>query len=186
MIAKDIDNPCETMKLKKYLPTREQLRQSRSLQFLGEMIFEPNLWHFNRYSLSMAVLVGGICCFLPIPFQTIPCALICIWVRCNIPVAMLVVWISNPLTMGPMMYFSYKLGLTMLGHEDQLSMVDPNIEWFAEQIGLIWQPLLLGSLSAGLAAGITGFVAVQLYYRWRIARYKQRKKSRQTGKITRI
>ena len=132
------------------------------------------------------MLIGGICCFLPIPFQTVPCALLCVIIRCNVPVSLLVVWISNPVTMGPMMYFSYKLGLQMMGQEDQLSLVDPSVEWFGEQLSLIWQPLMLGSLSSGLAVGLSGFLVVQLYYRWRVRRYIQRRRKREANEITRI
>jgi len=175
------------MKLKKHLPTREQLKNTRSLQFLGHLILEPNLWHFNRYSLSLAMLVGGICCFLPMPFQMIPCALLCIAIRCNIPVAILIVWISNPITMGPMMYFAYRVGLQILGLESQLAIPDDrSFEWFTSQLETIWQPLVLGCLVSGTIMGIIGFTAVRLYYRWRIARYMQRRRERKAGKITRI
>ena len=172
------------MKFKRYLPTRDQLRSSRSLEFLGDVIFEPNLWHFNRYSLSFAALVGGVCCFLPIPFQMIPCALLCVLIRCNVPVAILIVWISNPLTMGPMMYFAYRVGLLILGQPGVSVPDTPSLAWFTDQLATIWEPLILGCLASGFTVGITGFVAVRLYYRWRISQYldyrKERKRTTRT------
>jgi len=171
-------------RLKRHLPTREQLKNTRSLQFLGHRIQEPNLWHFNRYSLSFAFLVGGFCCFLPFPFQSIPCVMLCIWVRCNIPVAVAVVWISNPITMGPMMYFAYRVGGWLMQKDREYSPVDPSFEWFMDQLTFIWQPLIVGSLFCGVVTGITGFVAVRVYYRWRITRYKQKKRE-QRAKTTR-
>jgi uncharacterized protein (DUF2062 family) len=174
------------MRIKKYLPTRERLKKTRSLQFLGDMILEPNLWHLNRYSLSFAALIGGFCMFLPIPFQMVPAALLCVWIRCNVPVTLLLVWSSNPITMGPMMYFAYRVGLWLLGMENQTNLSDPSFQWFMDQIGQIWQPLILGCLMCGSVVGITGFIAVRLYYRWRVTRYKQRKRGRKPGDITRI
>lgn len=161
--------------MKRYLPTREKVKQMRELSFLGNRIFEPNLWHFNRYSLSVAFLVGGICTFLPIPFQMIPCVLLCVWVRCNIPLALVVVWISNPITMGPMMFLAYRVGGWVLGIEQEFSPIDPSFEWFTEQISIIWLPLVVGCVVCGVTLGMTGFTAIRLYYRWRITRYKQRK-----------
>jgi uncharacterized protein (DUF2062 family) len=170
------------MDLRDHLPTREQLRNTRSLKFLGNVIFEPNLWHFNRHSLSYAFLLGGICFFLPIPFQSIPCLVLCAWIRCNVPVAVAIVWISNPITMGPMMYFAYRLGSWMLGHQPEITLEDPSFEWFTEQLSVIWQPLLLGSLTAGTTIGLSGFIAVRIYYRIRITRYLQRKKQQRKQK----
>ena len=168
---------------KKHLPTREQLKNTRSLRFLGDHILDPNLWHFNRYSLSFAFLVGGFCTFLPVPFQSIPCVLLCIWIRCNIPVAVVVVWISNPITMGPMMYFAYRVGGRLLQQAPEYSPLDPSFEWFMNQLSDIWQPLIVGCLFCGLVTGVTGFVAVRVYYRWRIHRYKLRKLGERATRI---
>ncbi len=164
------------MPLRKYLPTREQLRETKSLQFLGEMIFEPNLWHFNRHSVSNAALIGLFCCFLPIPFQMIPCVLLCVLARCNVPLAIVFVWTSNPVTMPPMMYFAYKVGNALLGQSSQVVSIDLSLTWLTAQLAVVWQPLLLGSLVCGIVSGIVGFIVVRLYWRWRVSR--QWKKSR--------
>jgi uncharacterized protein len=166
------------MPLRKYLPTRERLRETKSLHFLGEMIFEQNLWHFNRHSVSYAALVGLFCCFLPIPFQMIPCVLLCVVIRCNVPLAIALVWVSNPVTMPPMMYFAYKVGTWLLGQSDQVVSVELSLEWLTAQLAQVWQPLLLGSLVSGITAGIIGFIAVRLYWRWRVSRYWKKRRDR--------
>ncbi len=164
--------------VKKYLPTREQLREVKSLRMLGERIFEPNLWHFNRHSVSFAVLIGAICCFLPIPFQMIPCILLCVMIRCNVPLAVGIVWISNPITMPPMMYFAYRVGTLILDQNNQVLEIDLSLEWLTAQFAVVWQPLLLGSLVCGISTGVTGFIAVRLYWRWRISRYWRARRAR--------
>ncbi len=166
------------MPLRKYLPTREQLRETKSLRFLGEMIFEPNLWHFNRHSVSNAALIGLFCCFLPIPFQMIPCVLLCVLARCNVPLAIALVWTSNPVTMPPMMYFAYKVGAALLGQSSQIVSIDLSLEWLSAQLAVVWQPLLLGSLVCGIASGIVGFIVVRLYWRWRVSRHWKQSRAR--------
>lgn len=158
------------MPYRKYLPTRERLRDIRSLRFLGEMIFEPNLWHFNRHSVSFAFLVGTFCCFLPIPFQMVPCLLLCVWVRCNVPLSIALVWVSNPITMPPMFYSTYRLGIWLMGRETQVSHISLSWDWLSSQIEAVWEPLLLGSLITGLTLGCLGFVGVRIYWRWKVAR----------------
>lgn len=155
---------------KRYLPTKDQLRKARSLRFLGEMIFEPNLWHFNRHSVSYAFLVGLFCCFLPMPFQMVPAVLLCIWIRCNVPLTIALVWISNPITMGPMFYSTYKLGTWILGEPSEVSRISLSMEWLSAQFSVVWQPLVLGSLLTGLVLGSMGFVGVRLYWRYKVAR----------------
>jgi uncharacterized protein (DUF2062 family) len=85
-----------------------------------------------------------------------------------------------------MMYFSYRVGLSILGTE-QATLLNPSLEWFINQLNVIWQPLIVGSLVCGVAFGMAGFIVIRLYYRWRIARYKLKKldarKRRKMGAI---
>ena len=157
------------MQFKKYLPTKDQLRETRSLRFLGNIIFEPNLWHFNRHSVSYAALIGIFCCFLPMPFQMIPCVLMVIIVRCNIPLAIAFVWVSNPITMPPMMFFTYLVGTWMLDQQSVVTEIDISLDWLSEQLSLVWQPLLLGSITTGLVCGLTAFTLIRVYWRWKVS-----------------
>ena len=164
--------------MKKYLPTKDQLRKQKSLRFLGDMVFENNLWHFNRHSVSYAVLVGLFCCFLPIPFQMIPGIFLCMWLGANIPLAVALIWISNPITIPAMFYFTYRLGTLLMGHENKVDSVSLSWAWLSGQLATVWQPLLLGSLVAGITLGALGFISVRLYWRWRISRYWHQRRRR--------
>lgn len=159
------------MPYRKYLPTREGLRKTRSLRFLGEMMFEPNLWHFNRHSVSFAFLVGLFCCFLPIPFQMVPAVLLAVWIRCNLPLSIALVWISNPITMPPMFYACYRFGTWILGREREVSRINMSWEWLSGQLAVVWEPLLLGSVLAGITFGSIGFVTVRIYWRYKVAKH---------------
>ena len=167
--------------MKKYLPTKDQVRNQRSLRFLGEVLFENNLWHFNRHSVSYAMLVGWFCCFLPIPFQMIPGLMLCIWVGANVPLTLAVIWISNPVTIPAMFYACYRLGAWLLGVDSHVATISLSWEWLSGQIGIIWQPLILGSLITGTTLGLISFTGVRLYWRWRVNREWARRRSRQRG-----
>ncbi len=158
------------MPYRKYLPTREHVRSIRSLQFLGDVIFEPNLWHLNRHSVSFALFIGLFCCFLPIPFQMVPAVILAVWIRCNIPVTLVCVWLSNPLTVAPMFFATYKLGAWILDRPNEVSRISISWEWLSAQLSTVWAPLLLGSLLTGLAAGSIAFVIARLYWRWKVSR----------------
>lgn len=96
--------------MKRYLPSPEKVQAMQSLSFLGDILHEPNLWHINRHSVARAFLVGIWFCFIPMPFQMLAAAFFAIWFNANLPLSVVLVWISNPVTMPPMFYFNYKIG----------------------------------------------------------------------------
>jgi len=156
--------------LKKYLPTRDDLRKQKALHFFGDVIFENNLWHFNRHSVSVAYFVGFFCCFLPIPFQMIPGILLCLWLKANVPISMGLIWISNPITMTPMFYATYKLGTWILDEPNQVSTIELSLSWLSQQLQFVWQPLLLGSITTGITFGVLSYCVVRLYWRWKVSK----------------
>ena len=155
------------MPLKRFLPDRTKLKNQKIFQFFGDFIHDADLWHMNRHSVSEAFFWGAICCFLPIPFQMAPCLLLCIWRRFNIPIAIALVWISNPMTMAPMMYFAFEVGTWITGQSVDLSTYNLSWDWLISRIAEIWLPLIVGCLTCGLTLGGLGFLGVQFYWRMR-------------------
>jgi len=77
-----------------------------------------------------------------------------------------------------MMYFAYKVGTWTLGRETQLQSIEISFEWLSNQLGIVWQPLILGSLVCGFTMGIIGFASVRLYWRWKIGRDWRKRRAR--------
>jgi uncharacterized protein len=150
---------------------REHKHFTRFAKFLGHNY----LWHLNRHTTAKAFLIGIFACFIPMPFQMFLAAALALLVRCNLPVAVLLVWISNPLTYLPIFYFSYQVGVLFIGAP--LSYADFSWDW--QLFILIWQPLLLGSVINGLFFGALGYIAVLFFWRWHIVRkYNRRHQAR--------
>ena len=141
------------------------IRQHRSLRFLGRRLHEPNLWRFNRYSVSMGAAIGIYWCFMPMPMQMVAGAIAGLILRANLALAIGLVWISNPITMGPMMYGCYKFGQYLLGSAS-LNFATENWQDWVAQFHLIWKPLLLGSVTCGLIGGFLVFIVIQLLWHW--------------------
>ncbi len=57
-----------------------------------------------------------------------------------------------------------------MGEPSEVSKVEFSLEWLATQIAMVWQPLLLGCVVTGLTLGLLGFIAVRVYWRWKVAR----------------
>jgi len=80
--------------------------------------------------------------------------------------------------MTPMMFFSYKVGTLILGQEIQFLTIEMSFDWLSSQFAVVWQPLLLGSLTCGFTMGIIGFTSVRLYWRWKVSRYWRKRRAR--------
>ena len=151
-------------------------------RFFGRALHNPNLWHLNRFSVSWAVSVGVFMAYVPVPFQMLLAAAAAIGIGCNLPIAVALVWISNPVTMPILFYGAYILGAWVLG----ISAGDPafelTIDWLLTHLGGIWQPFLLGCLIFGLSLAILGNFAVRLMWRVQVTQAWQQRQLRRKRK----
>jgi len=179
--------------ISRYLPDPDRILQARHLQFLRRFLAEPGLWHLNRRSAAGAVFWGLYCTFIPLPVQTLATAVAAIAFRVNLPLCMALVCISNPLTVVPLLYYSYVLGCHLLGQTalDVGSLQALLLTLFSDAVGMLHGriprhdshqqlllPLVLGSQVAGLVAGGLGFAGLRLFWRWQVVRAWRRRAAR--------
>lgn len=174
--------------IRRYLPDPERIREQKSLGFLRHRLGDPSLWHLNRRSASWAVFWGLFCAFLPMPLQMVPAAIGALLFRINLPLVMLLVWVTNPLTLLPCMYAGYWLGSELMGvpmlswQELELlgrQMLDGQ-EMITASGGGLWlrlQPFLLGTTLLGLLLGALGYLLMRLYWRWHAVRAWRRRRA---------
>ncbi len=101
-------------RLKKLLPTPEQILQSRSLKLFAPHLADPRLWQFNRHSLNKAVYIGVLSAFFPLPGQMLLALIGALIFRANVPMALGLTWITNPLTTLPIFYVGYYIGASII------------------------------------------------------------------------
>ncbi len=154
--------------IKKHLPSEQTLRGNTSLKWLSKYIKHPSLWHLNRKSVSRAFLAGVFCAFLPIPMQMVVAALLAILIRANLAVSIGLVWISNPLTMPPIFFFTYKIGTYLLGSDSVNNNVSFSYKYIMSELAAIWWPLLAGSILCALVFSILAFFAINSIWIWKV------------------
>jgi uncharacterized protein len=172
--------------IKRLLPDFHFIRTHRNLRFFGLRLHDPNLWHLNRRSASGATAIGLFWAFIPMPFQMLPAAACAIWLRVNLPISVVLVWITNPFTMPPIFFFNYKLGTWILDHplkKLNIEVSDVTFElslrWVMNEMGAIWQPLMLGSVIIATLSALVGYWGMRLFWRSHVVReWERRKKSR--------
>ncbi|MCK5894065.1 MAG: DUF2062 domain-containing protein [Endozoicomonadaceae bacterium] len=161
------------------MPDPSYLKANRSLNFLGEHLFDSSLWHLNRRSVAMAFMVGVFCAFLPIPFQMLPAAILALLFRCNLPLSISLVWITNPFTMPVIFYFTYRVGCYILQIPINPTSFEASLEWLKSELSRIWLPLYLGSIITGIVASALSYTGIRLFWRWQIiVNWRERNKKR--------
>jgi len=163
--------------IKRYMPDNDTIRTHKQLRFFGKLLGDPNLWHLNRRSVAGDFGVGLFMAFVPLPTQMIFAAAAAIVLRVNLPLSVSLVWITNPLTMGPMFYGAYRLGAWLLQVERPDFGLNMNFETLLNHLSVIWQPLLLGSFICAVISALLGYYIIQSLWRLRIANHKRRRRA---------
>lgn len=163
--------------IKRYMPDNDTIRSHKQLRCFGKLLGDPNLWHMNRRSVAGAFAVGLFMAFVPLPTQMLFAAAVAIGFRVNLPLSVSLVWITNPLTMGPMFYGAYRLGAWLLQIERPDFGRDMNFEALVNNLSIIWQPLLAGSFVCAVISALLGYYSIQGLWRLRVASHKRRRRS---------
>ncbi len=166
--------------LKRHLPEPHKIHGHKHLRFLGDRLHDPNLWHLTRNSAAGGASVGLFLAFVPVPGQMLLAALAAIALRVNLPIAVLGVWLTNPLTTGPIFVFAYELGAWLMNEPATVLHFELSIDWLAATVGNIWRPLLLGHLALGVFSAVVSNVAIRLLWRLHLIRRWRNRRRRQT------
>ena len=129
----------------------------------------------NRKSVTKALLVGIFIAFIPMPFQMLAVLAVSPFIRFNIPIAISMVWLSNPLTMPPMYYMEYLTGTWLLGMEP-LHDVQMTMEWFQSHLDDIFIPLYVGTFFYSLTVSVAVYALVNWLWVRSVNRERKAKK----------
>ncbi|CAG1014595.1 hypothetical protein BURC_00734 [Burkholderiaceae bacterium] len=157
--------------MKRLLPTRERLLQSRWLRPIAHYLDNDHLWHADRSSVARAVGIGLFFGLLLPVAQFLFAVVAAIVLRANVAVAAGFTLVTNPLTFAPIYWFAYRLGSWLMGgsvDEQAAQRVEQQAQAaIARNEGIIqglWHsivsagaPLALGLTVLAVVAGAIGF-----------------------------
>lgn len=157
---------------------RDRLKKQWWLAPFGDLIHDPNLWVIRRRNVVPGFALGLFVAYLPFPGHMLTAALLALALRVNIAVAVLSTLVSNPLTMGPMFYFAFSVGQSLLGQAPHPFEFEMSFAWLFDRFAYIWQPLILGCVLLGAILSLVGFIALDLLWRASISDYLARRRQR--------
>lgn len=166
--------------IKRFMPDHTVIKHQKALKVFGTVLYNPNLWCLNRRSAAGAFAVGLFMAFIPLPSQMIMSAGIAILCGVNLPLSVALVWITNPITMPFIFYFSYKVGAWIMKVPPQDFHFELSWEFLLHQMHTIGPPFLLGCIICGIIASLLGYFGIRGLWRYSVVRSWQK---RHTSKL---
>jgi len=98
--------------LKKYSPKPENI----NLGWFNKHLTNPEIWKWNKKTISRAFAIGLFFAFIPLPMHTLLVAIFAVFFSANILLSVLVVWINNPIEMDPEFEFTFSYIMQNFGN----------------------------------------------------------------------
>jgi len=170
--------------VRRHLPRPDTIHRNRLLRPFARQLSQPNLWHLNHRSVPRGVAIGlGIGVIIPV-MHIVVASLVAIPARANVMLAAAFTLVVNPLTIPPLYYAAYRVGLWELHHE---AAVDPAaaaqasselgklLFWIHEASG----PIALGVLTIAVIAAALGYsVSLLVWMQWTRSKWRARRLQR--------
>ena len=126
-------------------------------QFIKKYKIPREYLSINRKSITRGILIGLFWGFIPMPMQMLAVLAMTPFIKFNVPIAISMVWLSNPLTMPLMYYMEYQTGNFILGREG-LENIELTLSWFSNNWDNILVPLYIGTIPYSI------FVSALVYF----------------------
>ncbi len=129
-------------------------------------MLDPKLWRMHHESVARGAGIGVFWAFtLPVA-QILVAAAHCVWWRGNIPVAVAVTLVTNPLTIGFWLWLAYKLGSLVLDAPPPLPFSQigegAGIMGYLTSIGA---PAILGMGMFAVGGSLAAYALIKIVWR---------------------
>ncbi len=143
-----------------------QLRDRGWWKTLTRPISNRVLWIPCRDTVATGLAIGLFFSMMtPLPFQMVPTALLVMVLRGNVPFALAACWVSNPLTIPPIVWGQFLLG-DWLRHTCGVPMPKflSKVSFTIEQFGdLNAASFMLGMITSGVILALAAYPIVHVF-----------------------
>lgn len=152
----------------RFLPHPQTIKENKALSIFDHWLHDVSLWHLSRRSVAGAFAVGLFFAWMPVPFQMVLAAGAAIIFRTNLPLSIVIVWITNPITIPPMFYSAYILGTWILDTPINNFNFELTMDWLLNELSIIWQPFLIGCFTLAISSSLIGYLIVEGVWRYKV------------------
>jgi len=164
--------------LRRHFPTREQMAGNKYLAPIAHRFLSPELWRFTRRSVPRGVALGLFAGFIVPIGQIFLAGFLALPARANVPLAALVTFITNPITLPFWLLVANKVGAFVL-KIDAATVGTANAElnsgrweqfgWFIETAGVT----AFGLIVMSVVSAAFGYVLSSFVWRGMVARRRK-------------
>ncbi|MGK0296520.1 MAG: hypothetical protein ACI9XC_000109 [Gammaproteobacteria bacterium] len=149
------------------MPDKQKIQQHTYFRVIQATLLDQGLFHLSSRSVAGGISTGMFIAFLPVPGHTLLAILFSLVFRVNLPLSVLAAWTTNPLTIAPILYITYKTGAIVLGRPMQTLEFEMTFEWFGGSLIEIWPSLITGSIIFSIVTSATSYILIRIL--WRMA-----------------
>ena len=165
------------------LPNNEKVRAQLGMQnadqgWLKNRLSDPALWHLNRRTAAGGIAVGLFISWVPVPLQMIVAAFIAAVLRVHVPLSVVMVWFTNPLTIVPLLYAARYTGSIILQQPPGTNTIELSLPGFFSSLTQAGPVLLTGALFCALMTALLGYLITSIVWRWAAMRRRRRRMNR--------
>ncbi|MGB3738859.1 MAG: DUF2062 domain-containing protein [Pontixanthobacter sp.] len=180
--------------LRKYTPTRDQLARNKYLAPFAHRFLLPELWRFTRRSVPRGVALGIFAGFIVPLGQIFLAAFLALPARANVPLAVLVTFVTNPFTFPFWAVGAYRVGQFILeidkagGGAAGEEIVSGRYSWFLELfegVGVTVLETVFGFVVMAVVGAALGYVLSSFVWRYMVARKRRKRLRRMTARLDR-
>ena len=150
----------------------EHIQAGRIGKWLGKHGLNPDLWSFHRGPVARAVVAGLLPATSPfLGLHHFLAVFLAIVMRANVPVAVVVQTVNNPLTIPIYYTMAYHVGEVMLGRPakyenhiaekikklDETEGIRAKLRMLAGELAMVAVPLMVGCTVIGVVVSIAGY-----------------------------
>jgi uncharacterized protein (DUF2062 family) len=166
--------------IRKYF-RKKAVQRGKLDAFLEKYHLPRAYFNINRKMITRGILVGLFWGFIPMPMQMAGVMATTPFFRFNAPLGLLTVWLSNPITYGPLWYVEYLTGNFILGREG-LEGIQLTMHWFKSHWDDIVVPLYVGTAFFSIVVSLVIYLLLNwlwirsAHHEWHILRKRKESK----------
>lgn len=164
----------------RHVPTREQMACNRWLRPFAGNVLRPELWRFTRRSVPRGAALGLFIGVIIPMAHFVVAAVLAVFVRANVPAALIATFIGNPLTVAGLWWAGYRIGEAML-HADAMTQVAPvatamqqtQTDQLLQRLTGAGEDTALGLFVIATVCAVVGYFVTAWAWRWWIVRKRR-------------